>query len=348
MFERPALETLIDRTRADVLSRLATDDVLRHSDAEVLARAEAGAVHGLYGYLAYVYQELFVTTAQDTLENHHGSQWGVPRNQASKAIGTAVLTAVVGSVVDAGKLLQKADGTQYETTASSTAVTTSLTVPVRAVVAGEAGNCAASTPLSLVNPIDGVQSSAVAGEISGGADIEDIEAYRTRILDRIQEAPQGGDADDYVAWAKEVSGVTRAWCSPEELGPGTVTVRFVRDDDTASIIPDAGEVSSVASYIAARRPVTAQVTVVAPIAVTQNFSISGLNPATATVKSAIDSALRALLRREAQPGATLLISHIREAISTAAGEYDHALTSPSADVVFSTGQMPVMGTITWL
>jgi uncharacterized phage protein gp47/JayE len=55
-----------------------------------------------------------------------------------------------------------------------------------------------------------------------------------------------------------------------------------------------------------------------------------------------------LILRDAQPGATLKISHIREAISIAAGEDDYVLTAPAADVAMATGQMATMGVLTWL
>ncbi len=346
MFERPTLTSLIDRVRADVLSRLPTDDVLRHSDAEVLARVLAGATHGLYGYLDYLSQQLLPDTATDFLDRH-GSLFGILRKSAARATGSVTLTTTAGVVIPAGTVLRRADQTLYETVAEQTATGTTLAVDVQAQVAGEAGNASASTPLTLVSPIAGVASSVVAGTLSGGADLEDDEAYRARILARWRQAPHGGSWQDYVAWALEVEGVTRAWCSPEELGPGTVTLRFVRDDD-ASPIPDAGEVATVAAHIAEVRPVTASVTVVAPVAAPLTFTISGLLPATTAVRAAVESALRALLRRESEPGEPLLISHIREAISTAAGEYDHALVSPSADVTHGTGAMATFGSISWV
>ncbi|RYE88861.1 MAG: baseplate J protein, partial [Oxalobacteraceae bacterium] len=58
--------------------------------------------------------------------------------------------------------------------------------------------------------------------------------------------------------------------------------------------------------------------------------------------------LRDLLVREAAPGKTLLLSHIREAVSTAAGETDHVLVSPAANVVPPTGHMPTFGSIAWV
>ena len=54
-----------------------------------------------------------------------------------------------------------------------------------------------------------------------------------------------------------------------------------------------------------------------------------------------------LLRRESEPGGTILVSHIREAISIAAGEMDHELQLPSGNVVFGTGKIAVPGIITW-
>ena len=47
------------------------------------------------------------------------------------------------------------------------------------------------------------------------------------------------------------------------------------------------------------------------------------------------------------PGGTLLISHIREAISIAAGEVDHTLLTPDADQTVTAAQINTLGTLTW-
>jgi uncharacterized phage protein gp47/JayE len=44
----------------------------------------------------------------------------------------------------------------------------------------------------------------------------------------------------------------------------------------------------------------------------------------------------------------MLISQEREAISVAAGETDHVLTVPSANQAHAVGQLPMLGTITWV
>src|SRR5690606_18623762 len=125
-----------------------------------------------------------------------------------------------------------------------------------------------------------------------------------------------------------------------------VGVAFVRDDDSGTIIPDPGEVNDVQDYIDDRRPVTATVTVYAPQADPLDFNIS-VTPNTQPVKDAVQAELEDFIRRTAEPGGTLLISQIREAISSAAGEFAHVLHSPLTDQVAASGDIFVMGNITW-
>lgn len=350
MFNRPALPELIQRVRNDVLSRLSTDDVLRRTDAEVYARVMGGVAHGLYGFIEWLSKQVIYDTAEAEYLERWCSIWGINRKVAAPAIGTVTFTVQAGSLIPSGTLLQALDGVQYQTSADATVSASTATASVTALVPAAAGNRATGQNLTLVSPVVGVQSTATAGLLSGGADVETDDALRARLLARIQQPPHGGASYDYTAWALEVPGVTRAWVYPAELGLGTVTVRFVRDNDGTgtAIIPDAGEVAAVQAYIDARRPVTAQLTVVAPAAVPLNFTIQGLVPATLTVQAAVQAELADLLLREAVPGGIILLSHIRAAISAAAGETDYVLTAPLSNVTNSTGNMSTMGSITWL
>lgn len=340
MFNRPTLRELISRTLADTLSRLTADEQLRRSDATVFARVLAGASHELHGYLDWISRQVIYDTAEAEFIERWAGMFGIERRPAEFASGT--VTAAGAGAILTGTLYQRSDGTEYEVTADSVAPGA---VPVQALVPGAAGNMDNGT-LSLLTPIAGVVTAATVVAIVNGSDIEDDESLRARFIDRLREPPNGGSAHDYVQWALEVPGVTRAWVYPQELGAGTVTVRFVRDDDV-SIIPDAGEVTAVYDYIQERRPVTAQVHVFAPVAVPLNFTID-LTPDTAAIRAAVTASLQDLLARESAPGATILLSHIREAISIAAGESDHVLSVPAANVTHTTGQMATMGVITWL
>lgn len=351
MFSRPSLTALVQRVRADVLSRQTGADQLRRSDAEVQARVLAGAAHGLYGFIEWVFKQILPDTADEENLERHASFRGVSRKTASAATGTASFVVQAGASIPSGTLLQALDGTQFQTAALATIAGLSATAPVVAVVPGASGNRDVGESLGLVSPLPGVSSTATVVAISGGADTELDDALRSRLLARIQQPPQGGAKGDYEAWALEVAGVTRAWEYPGELGPGTITVRFVRDNDGvgAAIIPDAGEVATVQAYMEqpGKRPVTAQLTVVAPIASPLNFTFTALSPDSSAIRAAIQAELQDLLIREAKPGGTVLLSHIRAAISVASGEDDFTLTAPAANVVSATGYLSTMGAITW-
>jgi uncharacterized phage protein gp47/JayE len=93
--------------------------------------------------------------------------------------------------------------------------------------------------------------------------------------------------------------------------------------------------------------VTAEVHVLAPVMQPVIYKVR-LTPDTSAVRAAVEDQLRDLHSREAGLGQTLLLSHIREAISSATGEHDHRLQAPQADVPASNNQLLVFGGCEWL
>lgn len=347
-FQRPTLTELITRIESDYVSRLTGGGtLLRRSVAKVMARVHAGAMHLLYGFGAFIAKQLMPDTAEAEYLARWANIWGVTRKVATYTTFNVTFTGTNGTVIPNGSELARADGVLYKTTAEGTISGGSALVACTALIAGTEANVEGAEILTLSSPIAGISSQAtVSGSgIVDGTDEESDADLLERLLARIQDPPHGGALTDYVTWAKEVTGVTRAWAYGDHLGPGTVGVFFVRDNDSGSIIPSAGEVTEVQDYIDERRPVTADLTVIAPTAVPLNFTIGGI--ADSTVRAAVQAELADLIQREAEPGGTLLLSHIREAISKAEGETDHTLTSPNANVTVSTGQLSTMGTITW-
>ncbi|MDH5753427.1 MAG: baseplate J/gp47 family protein, partial [Deltaproteobacteria bacterium] len=249
---------------------------------------------------------------------------------------------------EAGTVLQRSDGAQYTTDADVTIVGGVATAAVSASEAGADGDCLAATKLTLASPIAGVNSEATVdtGGITGGTDDEDEDSLHERLRNRVQYGVPNGRVGDYATWAREVSGVTRAWDYPLYLGGGTVGITFVLDDQVGSIIPDAAKVAEVQAYLEDRAPVDCTPTVFAPVAVPLDFTVS-LTPDTAAVRAAVEAELEDLILRKAAPGGTIYISQINEAISLAEGETDHSLTAPAADVAHGFGEIAVMGAITW-
>jgi len=348
-FQRPTLQELINRIQSDLASRMALGSTaLRRSLINVFARVYAGAAHMLHGHLEFISRQQFPDQSEAEFLERQGELFGINRIAAAYAGGDVTFTGTNGTVIPEATVLQRSDGAQYSTDAEGTIASGTATVAVTALVAGEDGNADLGVSLTLVSPITGVLAAATVatGGLTDGTDEETDASLRARVINRMQQPPHGGADFDYVTWAKEVSGVTRAWVYPQELGLGTVTVRFVTDDTPGGPIPSGPKVTEVQAYIDAARPVTADVTVAAPVAVPLDFEIE-LDPDAVAIRTAVEAELTDLLRREAEPGGTILISHIREAISVAAGEYDHTLVSPVANVDHATGEMATMGDVTW-
>lgn len=349
-FPRPTLTEIIQRTFSDISSRVgAPAAILRRSVVGVLARVIAGASHMLHGHLDYIAREANISTAVDTLPMW-AAVWGIKRKDAEFASGIVNFIGTVnGSAIPAGTILNRSDGVQYSTRAEVILAAGVASAVVDALLPGTLGDADAGTMLSLVEPIAGINGSPVvaAGGITNGAEVESNDRLRGRLLARIQKPPHGGSASDYEQWTLEVSGVTRAWVYPLYLGPGTVGITFVRDDDTPSMIPSAAEVEAVQVYIDSVRPVTAEVTVFAPMEVPVNFTIAA-NPNTQAVRDAITAELLDFFRLESVPGGTLFLSRVDEAIGLAQGEVSHVTSVPAANIVRVPGQISILGAITWL
>lgn len=342
-------ERLINRVNADLRGG---DASLRHSVEGVIATLCAMTVHEINGYLSWISKQILLETADDENVEMHAGGWSIYRKAPSAATGTAQFQGTNGAVIGTGAVLKRADNVEYITLEDITITGGSGSGAVQAVNTGADGNCGIGVKVTLIAPVAGVQSEGVVIDdgsgagITGGADIEEIEDLRARALARKRRPPQGGAANDYEDWAKSVAGVTRAWTYPNQYGAGTVGVTFVMDNKAGTIIPSAGEVATVQEYIDERRPVTADVTVFAPVLVPVAFEIH-IDPNTASVRAAIEAELRDLFKREGKPNGTIYISRIREAISVASGEFDHVLVSPVANIEMAFGEMPDVGIITW-
>lgn len=343
-FDRPTLRELITQMTTDA-EREAGAKQLRQSNLRVLPKVFAYACHGLYGFITWILKQLFPDTAEKQFLERQASIQGIYRRAASKATGTLTVSYTEGATLPVGTIFMADDQTRYETTAEPEVG--SYTVPVQCLETGTIGNREASQTYTLVSPVVGVDAEAVGSEMAGGAEAESDESLRKRLLFRLQNPPRGGAKEDYIAWAEEVPGVTRAWCFPKEQGIGTVVVRFATDGMTEDGIPTSGMVQIVSDYIAEVAPVTATPYVVAPVAKPVNFRIKDLIPDSESVRAQVEAELKSLFIKEAHPGEALKLTHIQQAISSAAGEDDYELLEPTADVPADSTQLLVVGEVTY-
>ena len=71
----------------------------------------------------------------------------------------------------------------------------------------------------MIQPVTGINSGGVTSSrytVTGGADMETDDELRTRMLAKYRRPRRKeGAATDYVEWALEVPGCSRAWVEPQ-------------------------------------------------------------------------------------------------------------------------------------
>lgn len=346
-FSRPSLPQLIATIRSDLLTQFNEDVVLRRLDAEVYARVQAAAVHTLYGYIDYLARNVLPDQSDEDWLTRHATMKKCPRKAEQPAAGYVRWEGVAANVrLPAGSVIQRDDLQQYTTTQTVNSSGGLLRAPVLASVGGSAGNTDDGIAMRLSEPVNGLPSTGQADDISGGTDIENLEEWRSRVMERWYYTPQGGADSDYVIWAKEVNGIARAWTFRHWRGVGTVGV-MVATGDADHPAPTDDAVEAVREHILPVAPVAGGGLFVFPAtekSIALNIALAKDNP---DIRAAVTAELKTLFLRDGVPSGKLYLSRISEAISIAGGELAHRLISPATDITLGQTELPVLGAITW-
>ncbi|HDV1574524.1 TPA: baseplate J/gp47 family protein [Escherichia coli] len=317
-FQRPTLAENISMLRNDLFARLDVSDTLRRMDEDVRAKVYAAALHTVYGYIDYLAMNMLPDLCDESWLARHAAMKRCPRKGATAASGYMRWEGVSdGLKVTAGSVIQRDDLVQYTATADATSSGGVLRVPIACSNAGALGNADDGTALILVTPVNGLPSSGVADTLTGGFDTEELETWRARVIERYYWTPQGGADGDYVVWAKEVPGITRAWTYRHWMGTGTVGV-MIASSDLINPIPEESTETAARQHIEPLAPVAgSDLYVFRPVAHTVDFHIR-VTPDTPEIRAAITAELRSFLLRDGYPQGELKVSRISEAISGAA------------------------------
>ena len=372
-FMRPKLSDLRAQVSADITAGLpSADGLLRFSNLNILGAAVAGLGHLNYGYLDWIAKQAVPYTASGEFLESWAALKKVYRKTATYANGKVTFPASAGARIDLGTEVTRSDSVVFKVSATVIAGESgSAVVPVTAVVAGVAGNTPVGSLMTMGTSIDGVQSrGTVTGVITSGADQEKDDSLFGRMLDAFQNTPKGGSGADYVAWAKAVPGVTRAWCAPNGFGAGSVVVYAMLDvanadyngfpqgtngvssDDGRSTPANvaSGDQLTIANSIFVDQPVTAMVYVCAPLGSPIDFTITGLANASTATRAAVAAAIADVLSEQGAPlsnGSIVELSAIDSAIASIAATAGFVVTFPTVNPLNTLGNLPVLGTITY-
>lgn len=334
-----------------------TDASLKNNFVTVVAKVLAGMAHEFELRMGYLARQLFASTASLAFLKLHGADVGIFQKAASSATGVVEGTCAGSTIYPSGIRFVSGADTYVSTSPAQSSSNGFVTFSITAELKGSSTNRDAGGQLTLGDPglyptLDNAFVVSSSG-LGGGADIEDVEDFRARILFRKANPPGAGKLSDYEQVVRDVPGVLRAWAWRRSASPGYLVVYFLFKD-RPNRIPTAGDVLVAQAALDAKRLIRIDRSVVtAPTPEPLNPIIGSLATDSAAVRAGIVAAIDAVLYEKAMPvptGETFWLSRswISEAVSQVTGENSHVLLWPLDDLPYTAGRYPVVGEVSFV
>lgn len=210
-------------------------------------------------------------------------------------------------------------------------------------------NVAINTIVDLVDVTDGVTDVLNLVAFTGGTDPEDIETFRSELLNFVR-APMSGSASDLIAWALTIDGVESVAIFPNENlagapTPGTVAIRIAGADGT---VPDSDVVDAVQAELDSHDLINVTIVVgtftPTTIDVDVTLTLSGtyvLGDVSAQAEQAVRDYINSI-----PVGGTVYLAGISAAIFGLAGIATVEVTDPATDTTTADDHKAVLGVFT--
>lgn len=347
-YTRPAYKALLQRIEADLAAMPA---VLRGPLSVMWSRVTSG----MHGHLDWLDKQCSPLTCELERLYDWAALYHVDRLTAKAAGGGVLATGNAGAQLLADAVLRGPNGLDYTVQAAIVLGAGNTPVTIRCATKGAAGNLAAGQKLTLVDPALGVDNilTVDALGISGGADDEEVNAWRVRVYEEwraiSQRGARSGKPEDYRYWAKTAhQSVTGALVQEHVLGMGTVVVRPVCNG-LANRLPTQAILDAVAADLQnGNAPATADWRVTFPSVYQVSLNIH-LMPAadTAQNRAAIFDSVNALVLSKGGndvPDVQIPWGEVDAAIAAVTLQYVLDETVP---VAWQAHQVPVLQPINW-
>ena len=321
---------------------------------EVIAKVVAD----LYGLVKTVMQQSFVQTATGSWLDLKVREIGISRKVAIKTKVYLTFSckspAAQNIIIPAGTICKSqkdAGGNDFRfITIAETVLEegqTSVQVAAEAELPGKAWNVGQDTITRMVTRVTGIHA-VTNGEdylIREGSDPEADEQLRERAITKWETLGLGGTRGAYCNWALSVPGVIAASVLDDfPFGPGTVGVVILG----ANGVPSAELINEVHQYIKARKPLTADVRILAPDIQSIDLDLEVVRYANSDqeiVETRVREAIDAYSSR-LQLGEGLIIARLINEIMDVSGVYNMKVNLPQQDISVSVDQFLVFDQIT--
>ncbi len=320
---------------------------------EVIAKVVAD----LYALVKTVTSQSFVQTATGVWLDLKVREMGIVRHPAVKARVQLTFSrstpADKNISIPAGsicKSVKDASGKDYRFITVEEAVleegSTDVAVEAEAESAGAAWNVGEGAITRLITRMAGIESvSNKSGFLlREGSDPESDEQLRIRAITAWERLGLGGTREAYRNWALSVPGVTAASVLDDfPFGPGTVGVVILGANGTST----PALLNEVLLYIKERKPLTADVRVLAPRIVEQEIRMEITRFADTDpmqIESDVKSVIQSFSRR-LQLGEGLIQARLVGAVMEVAGIYNIRVLTPVHDVAVGVDSFLQIGSV---
>lgn len=311
-----------------------------------LLRPVAVRMYVLLSKIDTLPNEVFALTAVGEYLDRKVYEQGIERRAAEYAKGTVTITGRAGEVIRAGaKVAAENILFSVDETAS---IPDSGTIDVNAtcMTGGAVGNVRAGTINRFPVTLPGIYSVTNNEPFEGGYDAESDDELRERYFEKVSRPNASGNVNDYIAWAKEITGVGDVQVLPLWNGPGTVKV-VITDSNTQPA--DEELIAEVAAHIEENRPIGADVTVASAASLTINVSAKLVKDSGLNVQSDVENVLKDYLSEYALEKEYVSYARIGSLILSIAGIEDYSslkINNGTINVEIPDGAVPVLGSVT--
>jgi len=351
MWKKITLKEIVARIDADIsVMLLNKKPVLRTSVLHILATAFGGAVFLYLRCLDYIADQLFVSSCDAEFLKLRGLRYGMAQLSSSKASGVACLEIFgdTGARLSGDLRFVRDDGVQYEYVGPESYLSTpgSVLIDIRAIEPGAIGNMYTTYrgKLSYLQPVDKFTSDVnLVDNVSGGADDEDIERFRSRVKLREKKPPMGGADGDYIEMAMKEISVGAAWEYKNRNGINSVDV-VIKSNDPKLPSPGIPALQRIQDLLDKDKPLTTTC-IARPVSLKPvNWKIK-MNPNDSSMQDLVRSQLSSLFFETGAPESVMTVTEGEREIQSIPGMV--AAQIIGVDVATGWNEIPRVGSLTF-
>ncbi len=347
-YKIPTFKELVEKIELDFYSRFENNTkVFLSSVIKVLSCVIAGVAYPIYLFIQWIIQQIFPDKSEEKYFERWANLYNVQRKNATYSQGNALFKGLSGSKIPIYTKIQTENNLRFQTTQEFIIDDDGKAeIPIYAMQSGNSGNLKPFTKLKLISPINSIDFEVRIGQSGtyAGSDIEDLENWRKRFLERLRKPPCAGNKDDYIRWAKELPEVTRAWCLPCFPSEGFVGLTYVKDNNE-NIFPSIEEIEISKNIILSKMPINAKLNLflLNPLAI--DFEIKIRNNSIDN-QNKIKNILKNVIKSEGEPDKTINFYQFIVAIQqNYFNTNDFIIVKPKEDIKTSNIQIHTMGSI---